>query len=126
MRFDMTGIFACSLDSRKKGPGRQARRRPAGLRLEGLETREMLTISPGQICQSATYFDGTGNQVDITVSGPVTDPLTQGFTVELAGLATDHADATTVALQGLGATNGLQVVVTPVQQPSAGPSFNNI
>lgn len=102
------------------------RRKPAALRLEGLEARELLTISPGQIYQSATYFDGTGNKVDITVSGPVADPLTQGFTVELAGLATDHADATTVSLQGLKKENGLQIVVTPVEQPNAGPSFNKI
>jgi hypothetical protein len=91
-----------------------------------LEDRTLLAISPGQLYQSAFYTDAMGNRVDITVSGTVADPTTQGFTVELAGLATDNADATTISLQGLGKSNGLQIVVTPVEQPNAGPNFNKI
>lgn len=91
-----------------------------------LESRELLAISPGMVYQAANYIDATGNRVDITVTGQVTNPLAQGFTVELAGLATDNADATTISLQGLGATNGVQIVVTPVEQPNAGTNFNKI
>ena len=36
-----------------------------------------------------------------------------GFSVELAGLATDNADATRIDLSGLTKDNGLQIVVTP-------------
>ena len=122
----MFNDFSGSRKNRPSAKGRSARNAFASFRVEGLENRELLTIAPGQLYQTATYFDGTGNKVDITVSGQVTDPLTQGFSVELAGLATDNADATTVSLQGLGATNGLQIVVTPVEQPNAGLNFNKI
>ncbi|MFM7592666.1 MAG: beta strand repeat-containing protein [Isosphaeraceae bacterium] len=91
-----------------------------------LESRELLAINPGTVYQSANYIDAMGNRVDITVTGAVVNPQLQGFTVELAGLATDNADATTISLQGLGKTNGVQIVVTPVEQPNAGPNFNRI
>jgi hypothetical protein len=35
--------------------------------------------------------------------------------VELAGLATDNADATRINLSGLTKDNGLQIVVTPTK-----------
>lgn len=91
-----------------------------------LEERTLMTIVPGQVYQYATYTDADGDKVEISVTGAVTNPATQGFTVELAGLAQDNADATSVNLLGLSQTNGVQVVVTPVLQPNAGPNFNNI
>lgn len=109
----------------------RSRRRLKVMLLSGMESvlledRTLMTIAPGQVYQYATYTDSDGDKVEISVTGTVTDPLTQGFTVELAGLATDNADATTVNLLGLSATNGVQVVVTPQIQPNAGPNFNNI
>lgn len=94
--------------------------------IDNLETRELLAIVPGQVYQDVSWTDADGDLVRISVTGTVTDPLNQGFTVELAGLATDNADATYVNMLGLGADNGLQIVVTPVLQPNAGPNFNAI
>ncbi len=91
-----------------------------------LESRELMTIVPGQLYQNVSYIDADGDTVQVQVSGAVTDPTKQGFTLELAGLATDNADATTINLVGLGKSNGVQVVVTPNELPNAGPGFNKI
>ena len=71
----------------------------------------MLAILPGQIVPSASYFDADGDTVTIAVTGTVAPGA--GFSVELAGLATDNADATRINLSGLTKDNGLQIVVTP-------------
>lgn len=95
------------------------RRRPAtarhriGLHLDRLEDRRLLAILPGQIVPSATYTDADGDTVSIAVTGPLVTG--SGFSVELAGLALDNADATRINLSGLTAANGLQVVVTPTK-----------
>ncbi len=116
-----------SRSSMKNTPGTRNRvRKPILEGMDWLERRELLAIVPGQVYQDVTYTDSDGDSVRITITGPVMDPVNQGFTVELAGLATDDADATYVNLLGLGADNGLQIVVTPVLQPNAGPNFNAI
>ena len=82
----------------------------------------MLAILPGQIVPSASYVDADGDTVSINVTGSLAAGA--GFSVELAGQATDNADATRVNLSGLTAANGLQIVVTPnklAEQP--GGSF---
>ena len=94
------------------------------LGVDALESRMMLAITPGQLYTDATYTDADGDTVEIRVTGAI-DPA-HGFTVELAGNARDNADATRINLVGLGGNNGLQIVVTPVEQPNAGPNFNKI
>jgi hypothetical protein len=99
-----------------------ASRRRANLLLDRLEDRRMLAILPGQIVPSAGYFDADGDSVSITVTGPL--GAGAGFSVELAGLATDNADATRINLSGLTKDNGLQIVVTPTKlAEQAGGNF---
>lgn len=111
---------------------RRSRRRPA-LAVDRLEDRRMLAIVPGQVVTSANYIDADGDSVAVTVTGDVQQGA--GFTVELAGQATDNADATRINLSGLTAANGLQVVVTPnklSEQPGSSfatlysPGYTNV
>jgi len=91
------------------------------LNLEQLEKREVPAVLPGQIVPFVSFLDGDGDTVSMRVTGPITDSVNQGFTVELAGLAVDNADAYKVTLSGLTKDNGLEVVVTPnvlAEQPS--------
>ncbi len=107
---------------RVRRPSRTAERQRATLVLDRLEDRRMLAILPGQIVSSAAYFDADGDSVSITVTGPV--GAGAGFAVELAGLATDNADATRINLSGLTKENGLQIVVTPTKlAEQAGGNF---
>ena len=93
--------------------------------LDPLEDRRLLAITPGQLYTDASFTDADGDTVRVQVSGAVSSA--QGFTVELAGLATDHADATRINLVGLTAVHGLQIVVTPTElSTSAGLGFNRI
>ena len=81
----------------------------------------MMAILPGQVVTSANYTDADGDSVAISVTGPVSQGA--GFTVELAGRATDNADATSIDLTGLTLDNGLRIVVTPnalTTQPGTG------
>lgn len=81
----------------------------------------MMAILPGQVVTSANYTDADGDSVAISVTGPVSQGA--GFTVELAGKATDNADATSIDLAGLTLDNGLRIVVTPnalTAQPGTG------
>ena len=81
----------------------------------------MMAILPGQVVTSANYTDADGDSVAISVTGPVSQGA--GFTVELAGKATDNADATSIDLTGLTLDNGLRIVVTPnalTTQPGTG------
>lgn len=81
----------------------------------------MMAILPGQVVTSANYTDADGDSVAISVTGPVSQGT--GFTVELAGKATDNADATSIDLTGLTVDNGLRIVVTPnalTTQPGTG------
>ena len=98
------------------------RRRPhATLAVDALEPRRLLAITPGAVVSSAFYTDADGDRVDIEVTGTVAAGA--GFTVELAGGAADNADANRIQLLGLGAGNGLRIVVTPQQlatQPGTG------
>jgi hypothetical protein len=111
---------------------RRSRRRPA-LAVDRLEDRRMLAIVPGQMVTSANYIDADGDSVAVTVTGDVQQGA--GFTVELAGQATDNADATRINLSGLTSANGLQVVVTPnklSEQPGSSfatlysPGYTNV
>jgi len=93
---------------------RRARvRRSPSLGIDRLEQRRLLAITPGTVYGSspATWIDADGDTVTVSVTGSLAAGA--GFTVELAGLATDNADATTIDLRGLTTSNGLQVVVTP-------------
>lgn len=99
---------------------RRRNRRPA-LAVDRLEDRRMMAILPGQVVTSANYTDADGDSVAISVTGPVSQGA--GFTVELAGKATDNADATSIDLTGLTLDNGLRIVVTPnalTTQPGTG------
>ena len=108
--------------SRVRRSSKSAARRRANLLLDRLEDRRMMAILPGQIVPSAGYFDADGDSVSITVTGPL--GAGAGFSVELAGLATDNADATRINLSGLTKDNGLQIVVTPTKLAAqAGGSF---
>lgn len=81
----------------------------------------MMAILPGQVVTFANYTDADGDSVAISVTGPVSQG--SGFTVELAGKATDNADATSIDLTGLTLDNGLRIVVTPnalTAQPGTG------
>ena len=91
------------------------------LNLEQLEKREVPAVLPGQIVSFASFLDGDGDTVSLRVTGPILNSVNQGFTVELAGLAVDNADAHKVTLSGLTKDNGLEVIVTPnvlIEQPS--------
>jgi len=109
----------------RRAPGvpvsnRRRNRRPA-LAVDRLEDRRMMAILPGQVVTSANYTDADGDSVAISVTGPVSQGA--GFTVELAGKATDNADATSIDLTGLTLDNGLRIVVTPnalTTQPGTG------
>ena len=99
------------------------RHRAARLAFDPLEARRLLAVTPGTLygATPASWTDADGDTVTVSVTGPLA--TNAGFTVELAGLATDDADATTIELQGLTAQNGLQVVVTPnvlATQPGTG------
>jgi hypothetical protein len=97
------------------------RNRRAALAVDRLEDLRMMAILPGQVVTSANYTDADGDSVAISVTGPVSQGA--GFTVELAGKATDNADATSIDLTGLTLDNGLRIVVTPnalTTQPGTG------
>jgi hypothetical protein len=111
---------------------RRRTRRPA-LAVDRLEDRRMLAILPGQVVTTANYIDADGDSVAVTVTGTVQQGA--GFVVELAGQATDNADATLINLSGLTSDNGLRVVVTPnaiASQPGTGfatlysPGYTNV
>lgn len=106
---------------------RSGRRRtsapPTALRIDPLERRRLLAITPGGLYGAlpATWTDADGDTVTVSVTGPLATGA--GFTVQLAGQATDNADATSIDLTGLTSANGLQVVVTPnalTTQPGTG------
>jgi hypothetical protein len=113
---------------------RRSRRAPARLGLDTLENRRLLAITPGTVYDStATWTDADGDTVTVSLTGAVAGGA--GFTVELAGIATDNADATRITLTGLTVNNGLQIVVTPNQlttQPGTGfatmysPGYTNV
>jgi len=90
---------------------RQTRVLRTPLQIDPLEARRLLAVTPGQVVTSASYTDADGDSVAISVTGPVSQGA--GFTVELAGKATDNADATSIDLTGLTLDNGLRIVVTP-------------
>ena len=107
----------------RRAPRAGSRRRRVPLGIDPLENRRLLAITPGTVygATPATWTDADGDTVTVSVTGPLAAGA--GFTVELAGLATDRADATTIDLTGLTAANGLQVVVTPnllTMQPGTG------
>jgi len=100
--------------ARRQRPSRiPPARQPGTLVLDRLEDRRMLAIVPAQIVSNATYIDADGDTVSIAVTGPVGGGA--GFSVELAGRATDNADATRINLSGLTKDNGVQIVVTPTK-----------
>jgi hypothetical protein len=118
----MKSPFSRRSNSRSIRPAPLVRRR-GDLGLDRLENRRLLAITPGTVYGAlpATYTDADGDTVTISVTGELASG--SGFTVDLAGRATDNADATRINLSGLTANNGLQVVVTPnklTSQPGTG------
>jgi len=114
---------------------RRSRRPVRFLGMDSLENRRLLAITPGTVYGSspAIWTDADGDTVTVSVTGTVASEA--GFTVELAGLAADNADATRISLVGLTAENGIQVVVTPnalSTQPGTGfatmysPGYTNV
>lgn len=114
---------------------RRSRRPVRSLGMDSLENRRLLAITPGTVYGStpATWTDADGDTVTVSLTGTVAAGA--GFTVELAGIATDNADATRLSLVGLTAENGIQVVVTPnalSTQPGTGfatmysPGYTNV
>ncbi|MEY3204109.1 MAG: hypothetical protein RLZZ21_440, partial [Planctomycetota bacterium] len=114
---------------------RRSRRPVHRLGIDALENRRLLAITPGTVYGStpATWTDADGDTVTVSLTGTVAAGA--GFTVELAGLAADNADATRLSLVGLTAENGIQVVVTPNEltaQPGTGfatmysPGYTNV
>lgn len=114
---------------------RRRRRKSHRLGLDRLENRRLLAITPGTLYAAtpASWIDADGDTVTVSLTGAV--GAGAGFTVELAGLATDNADAARISLVGLTAANGLQVVVTPnplSTQPGTGfatmysPGYTNV
>jgi hypothetical protein len=85
-------------------------RRPK-LAFDTLEERRLLSVTPGVVYETASYIDADGDSVSISITGAAGEGA--GFTVELAGLASDNADAQRINLVGLTADNGIQIVVTP-------------
>ncbi len=84
----------------------------APLALDRLEDRRLLAaIDPSQLYTTASFTDAHGDTVDVSVSGVVNPG--GGFTLSLAGGATDNADIGTINLLGLDAGNGLSIRVTP-------------
>ncbi|MFM8291584.1 MAG: hypothetical protein ACKOC4_07775, partial [Planctomycetia bacterium] len=72
---------------------RTGSRRRAPLGIDPLENRRLLAITPGTVygATPATWTDADGDTVTVSVTGTLAAGA--GFTVELAGLATDNADA---------------------------------
>jgi hypothetical protein len=83
--------------------------------LESLEPRLLLTtpgnIVPEQLYQDVAFTDAHGDTVEVSIAGPT--PANSGFTISLAGAATDNADIDNINLLGLTAQDGLVIQVTP-------------
>lgn len=110
----MRSAFARRFPVMSSRPRRATAPRRPSLGVDPLESRRLLAITPGTVYDAttpATWTDADGDTVTVSLTGSTSGGA--GFTVELAGLATDFADATRINLVGLTGTNGLQVVVTP-------------
>lgn len=111
---------------------RRPRRTRAGVRpiLVALEDRRLMTVAPGpivpgQVYQDVAFYDANGDTVEVKIDGPTSGG--RGFTLELAGGATNIADIRTLKIVGLTAENGLSILVTPNELTiSAGPDFGKM
>ncbi|MDR3633339.1 MAG: hypothetical protein P4L84_05835 [Isosphaeraceae bacterium] len=103
--------------------------RTKGLRpiLDCLEVRQLLTtpgdIVPGQIYQDVAFVDSNWDTVEVKVNGPTT--VSTGFTLRLAGDATDYADIDTLNLVGLTSADSVSVTVTPNELTINGGTIYN-
>jgi hypothetical protein len=98
--------------SGRLGGKRRASRSVDPVRCEPLEPRTLLSgIVPEQLYDDASFTDARGDTVEVSVTGPT--PSDTGFTVSLAGGATDDADINTINLLGLTDQNSLVIQVTP-------------
>lgn len=94
----------------RRGLERRLRR---SLGVDVLEPRRMLAaIDPALLYTSASFTNSHGDTVDISVQGSVS-ATNAGFTLALAGGATDNADVSAINLLGLNDGNSLSIRVTP-------------
>jgi hypothetical protein len=85
-------------------------RGPLGIDL--LEHRRLLAaIDPTQLYTTASFTSSHGDTVDVSIQGAVGSNA--GFTLALAGGASDNADIGSINLLGLDAGNSLSIRVTP-------------
>ncbi len=120
---DRASVFA---SIRKTLARRKKSARPS---FDALEVRQLLTlpgsIIPGQLYQDVAFLDTNGDTVEVKVNGPTSG--TSGFTLRLAGEATNNADIHSLNLVGLSADNGLSITVTPNELTiNAGPTFGKL
>jgi hypothetical protein len=76
----------------------------------GLDWSRSLAITPGAAVTSVSYFDGNGDQVNISLTGNGT------FKLELAGGLANNADALRLELTGTDKDSDLSISVSPVEQ----------
>jgi len=72
----------------------------------------LAAIDPAFLYTSASFTDSHGDTVDISVQGSVS-ATNAGFTLALAGGASDNADVSAINLLGLTDGNSLSIRVTP-------------
>jgi len=72
----------------------------------------LAAIDPSLLYTSASFTNSHGDTVDISVQGSVS-AANAGFTLALAGGATDNADVSAINLLGLNDGNSLSIRVTP-------------
>lgn len=116
--------------SRGMRPFRVGRRTAARPIMDFLEDRQLLAVAPGpivpgQVYQDVAFYDSNGDTVEVKIDGPTTGG--RGFTLQLAGGATNISDIRALNLVGLTAENGLSIVVTPNELTiSAGADFGKM
>lgn len=94
---------------------------------DSLESRQLLTLTPGpivsgQIYQDVAFIDAHGDTVEVSVNGPTS--ATTGFTLALAGGATNNADINQINLLSVNGDNHLIVQVTANPLTITGGSGN--
>ena len=109
--------FRADKASTRNTPGRRKPRRDLKRFLfDALEPRQLLTVTPGpitagQLYQDVAFMDAHGDTVEVSINGPTS--VSTGFTLGLAGGATNNADINNLNLLGESSGNNLIIQVTP-------------
>lgn len=109
---------------------RAANRTGARPTLDFLEDRRLMAVAPGpivpgQVYQEVAFYDANGDTVEVRIDGPTSGG--RGFTLQLAGGATNISDISRLNLVGLTGDNGLSILVTPNELTiSAGADFGKM